>query len=630
MTDRHGPRDELPGLEGQTTDDITAGWSDADWASWFADTVEPSDRWQTLLDSSYDRPDDDYDSPDDDSREPDPDLLAGVGDLAALINVARAGPPPPLGILSWTRPTQGWEDSDERAATEGEVSSLASEFSRLSTESKQRFFNAWYRVHEGMQSGAQPVPEDERPPPVDSIVPELTPGGHLGRNWRLWAIPVVIAGFIFWAWVGGFGSEDEARDALQTEPTLTTQGPEEESASEDPEPSPPTATLGSALQDLVDSDPATFGLLQNFALILSAFEFSWTGSAEEAFELFNISQTADTANHPDEETTGIQAGATDIVKVIAFFLRMSQQQVYEAFNQSDFPCGEGEVATTFCLDGAPEVPAGEVVMVGATLDAPVPLESTDRSYLFFVGFEDGDPANNLTDGAGYGLGTDRRYLLSYSPGGGWVFEVEGVEESAARFIVLDDAVLLVVPLAELGASPTFRFATFENAGDGLDLTNTSDWAGDAVPSVGAQLLPVVPLESPTIAEVASAEDPPGDTACGGVLDVTSVHHLVRGRQARFLLGMADDVSLLVEEGFGLDITLEHPGGLRTWSVAIAPNRTTLSPDDPSLGENPTVFTPSGPEIDVLFDSNPPSGSTLTFLTTTADDTPCDTATITTP
>ncbi|HUG75569.1 MAG TPA: hypothetical protein VMM81_07870, partial [Acidimicrobiia bacterium] len=577
MTDRTGPRDELPGLEGQATDHITAGWSDADWESWFANVVESNSRWRILVES-FDLETgiprtSEWWATDLVTGARDPDLLRVMEGLEA--NTINTGSPESSNAAS----------IGSGSADVGKL--LADEFSRLSTESKQAFFDGWSRVRSS--EGTLFDPDYERPPPDDSIVPELTPGAGLGRNWRLWAIPLVFAGFIVgWAWLGGSGSEDEARDALQTEPPLTTQGPGEESVSEDPETSPPqteTASFGSALQSLVDSDPAAFGPLQNFASILSVFDFAWSGSAQSAFELFNIRRTGTSATHPDGETTGTQAGATDIVKVIAFFLSMSQQQVAEAFNQSDFPCGEGEVATTFCPDGAPEVPAGEVVMVGATLVAPVPLESTDRSYLYFVGFEDGDPANNLTDGAGYRLGTDRRYLLSYSPGGGWVVEVEGIEESAARFIVLDDAVLLVVPLAELGASPTFRFATFENAGDGLDLTNTSDWAGDAVPSVGAQLLPVVPLEPPTVTEVASAEDPPGDTACEGVLDVTSIRHLVRGRQARFMLGMADDVSLLVEDGFGLDITLKHPGGLRTWSVAIAPNRTTLSPDDPSLGEN---------------------------------------------
>lgn len=228
MTDRHGPQD-LPGLEGQSTEEITAGWSDQAWESWFRETVEPSDRWRTLLES-YNIDEgfgDDNDAAEarfarnDDSGEPDPDLLAGIKSLDALIDDGF------MGFISWTRVAQGWDASHERAATEGDVSSLAAEFARLSTESRQRFFEGWYRVHEDA------VPAD--PAPADSIVDELTPGAGLGRNWRLWAIPVVIGGIIvLWIWAGGSGSEDEAREALQGEPTVTT------AAESDPE---PTTTL---------------------------------------------------------------------------------------------------------------------------------------------------------------------------------------------------------------------------------------------------------------------------------------------------------------------------------------------------------------------------------------------------
>jgi hypothetical protein len=257
MTDRHGPRDGLPGLEGQTTDDITAGWSDADWESWFADTVEPSPRWQTLIES-YDSgvgfgrdardvyPEREF-ALDAGTGTVDPDLLAGVRDLETLSR--NPDRPPGSASESGVPAVEPGSEAVQTPGSDDAATSLASDFSRLSTQSKQRFFNGWYRIQEDTPAAAQPVPEDV-PPPVDSIVPELTPGAGLGRNWRLWAIPLVIAGFIVgWAWVGGFGSEDEARDALQTEPTVTTQGPEEDPAPDDTGSEPTSALPAGSLPD---------------------------------------------------------------------------------------------------------------------------------------------------------------------------------------------------------------------------------------------------------------------------------------------------------------------------------------------------------------------------------------------
>lgn len=525
----------------------------------------------------------------------------------------------------------------EAALAEGDEESEASEgsedaFDAMAADAEARTAALEASLAEGDEDDDDTEESEPAAEPTKEPVPMT--GGIPGLVWGILAAIAVAAILVIVLMSGGGSTTPTSGVAVApTEATASTAAPTTSQPTEDP--ATDTATFGGALQDLVEADPTTYGLLQQFAVLLSAFELGWTGSAESAFELFNIRQTTDTANHPDGSTTGTQGGATDIVKVIAFLVAMAQQDVDDAFNQSDFPCGEGEVATTVCTDGAPDVPPGDVIMVGATLAAAVPLDAADRSYLYFVGFEDGDPANNLTDGVSagdYGLGTDRRYLLSYSPSGGWIFEVEGVDgPSAARFIVLDDAVLLAVPADELGASPTFRFATFENAGDGLDQTNTSDWAGDAVPNVGAQLLPIVPLEPPTVVEAGSASDPEGDAgACASAFDAVATSYLVRGRQALFLLVMADDPREVVGDGFGLDISMEHPGGQRTWSIVIAADRTTMTPDDPSRGENPTVFAPTEPEIEVLFDSQPPPGSTLTFVTKDAAGNACDTFTFTTP
>ncbi|HSG79564.1 MAG TPA: hypothetical protein VLD62_08295, partial [Acidimicrobiia bacterium] len=494
-------------------------------------------------------------------------------------------------------------------------------------------------------------PESEEPESAEPV--SAATGGIPGLVWGIAAaIAAVVVVFLFVFMGGGSSttttaaattssaapttSSGVAASSSTSSTTSTTEGSTESSSSTSSSVVEETQTFGGALQELVDSDPATFGLLQNFVDLLAGLPFGWTGSVDYAFDLFNVRRTGAQALHPNGSERGSQSGSTDVVKVSGLRASLTQQAADAAFNNSDYPCGEGEIATTFCTDAAPDVPAGDIVMIGATLLAPIPLESPDRSFLYFVGIDDGDASNNVTEGAvgsrDYAIGTDRRFLLAYGPSDGWTFTVEGADEpSAARFMVREDAVLLVIPAGELPGSPAYRFATFENAGDTLDLTNTSDWAGDVVPNVGAQLLPIIPLEPPTVIELGSAEDPTGDAgSCPAAADVTGVTHLVRARQARLLVLLADDASPLLGDGIGLEITMEHPGGVRTWTIEVETSRTTLRADDPFAGENPRVFSPTGPEIIVDFENNVPSGSSFTVVTKDSEGAPCDTVEYTSP
>jgi hypothetical protein len=390
------------------------------------------------------------------------------------------------------------------------------------------------------------------------------------------------------------------------------------------------STFADALIALIGFDPATYELLQNYADIMVALAFGWDGSPDSAFELFDVRPIGRTARHPDGKTQANSAGATDVVKVSGARTSMSQSDVDDRFNNSDFPCGEGDVATTFCPDGAGD------------FNAEVPLDSTDRSYQYLVAFDDGDPANNVTDeDGGYSIGTDRQYTLTYTPASGWSLVVtneSGAASSAARWILRSDAMVLVIPADELATRPSFRLAAFENGGE-LDPTNTDDWSGDVVPAVGAQLSPVIPLEAPRIIEVGTATDPTGDAeSCDGgaldpaaVNDITEVVHTRRGRRALIRLTATADLSSLLESesGVGLVIALDFPGGIREWTASANTNTSRLIPDDPGRGEHPTVFA-FGDEIELLFKNDLPSGSTLTVRVGGPDDGACDTVTYSVP
>jgi hypothetical protein len=170
--------------------------------------------------------------------------------------------------------------------------------------------------------------------------------------------------------------------------------------------------------------------------------------------------------------------------------------------EAEFPCGEGANGTVLCGGaGLPPDASGDYLVLTMVLDAPVPVGDDELYEQYgFVFDQDGDTSNNFVASPSYPndtyQGTDRWYQVLLSPGqaprlealdatGGSLFPVA----SAARAVINDDVIMLMVPADEMLAScPAFRMTAFTHHGDyGFEPPNF--WAGDAEPPVDQPLTP---------------------------------------------------------------------------------------------------------------------------------------------
>ena len=194
---------------------------------------------------------------------------------------------------------------------------------------------------------------------------------------------------------------------------------------------------------------------------------------------------------------------TTIIRYAAAVTLMQLLQVNQLFNNSDFPCGQGPNGYTLCPTGASPVPAGDMVVLTSVLEKPVPLKDPKSYFQYgFVFDADGVELNNYQPGAQYPndffKGTDRWYVAGYDPAKGWTLQVTDASggttkplASAARVIIKDNAMVLVVPAAEFKvAKPKFRLTAFRHGGD-YGMKAPYDWDGSLLPAVadGLQAMP---------------------------------------------------------------------------------------------------------------------------------------------
>ncbi|MCB2224162.1 MAG: hypothetical protein KQH83_08305 [Actinobacteria bacterium] len=204
--------------------------------------------------------------------------------------------------------------------------------------------------------------------------------------------------------------------------------------------------------------------------------------------------------HSDGQQSTTSQGATDIIGTASATGEAPPEGTVQAFGNTDYPCGAGERGTTVC--GELPFPEGQVLVVAMALGGLVP--AADPAAYFQYGFvfdTDGDPANDYQASAAFPNdtfdGTDLWYDVEYSPENGWMLGVIdpsagfATVPSAARVVIVDYGMLLVVPVSEIGdpSVARYRVTAFRHLGD-WGMSPPYAWNGDAVPPVGEPLLPI--------------------------------------------------------------------------------------------------------------------------------------------
>ncbi len=183
----------------------------------------------------------------------------------------------------------------------------------------------------------------------------------------------------------------------------------------------------------------------------------------------------------------------------AFGVSLTAAQVAAAFSATNdnptFPEGQGPEGFTIHPDISTPMSAGGFVVVYQVVDEPIPLADPQRHFQYgFVFDSDGNTFNNYTPPAAFDndffRDTDRWYAVTYSPQAGWSLAVTDATNgnltavaSAARVIIRDNTMLLVVPVTEFAVpNPAYRVTSFAHNGDwGLNPPHT--WSGDPTPTV---------------------------------------------------------------------------------------------------------------------------------------------------
>ncbi len=178
----------------------------------------------------------------------------------------------------------------------------------------------------------------------------------------------------------------------------------------------------------------------------------------------------------------------------------------------NFPPGQGAIGYTLHPDMEVDMVPGEFhafhswMQLGGVIPIKDPEPKNRHTYAIVLD-SDGSSTNNWKARAGYPndfwQGTDRWYEVRYNQKdtpGVWSFRVWQVDAtgkkftqvaSAARAIIVEDAIVLVVPKSEIpGPSATWRTTTFVHQTDDLGETSPFLWSGDVEPAIGKPMHPV--------------------------------------------------------------------------------------------------------------------------------------------
>lgn len=226
-----------------------------------------------------------------------------------------------------------------------------------------------------------------------------------------------------------------------------------------------------------------------------------TGDGSDLCGSVDTDVSSDPTVHSSDEVEP-KPGAGDHTETharVAAQLTISQEQLDGSAGEL-LACGEHERGATICADPLSSPPPGEWVIVGNVTNGELPPNDPTYQYTYgFVFDADGSPINNYQADPAYPndwyQDTDTWYEATYNPSNGWSGSARVVSDSmpltlsdsAARFVIVDNAVFLLVPADELGSSePDYRITAFRHPGDwGFG----GDWSGDVEPPVIDGLAP---------------------------------------------------------------------------------------------------------------------------------------------
>jgi hypothetical protein len=163
----------------------------------------------------------------------------------------------------------------------------------------------------------------------------------------------------------------------------------------------------------------------------------------------------------------------------------------------DLPCGEGPLGPTLCPYETSAAEGPWVAMYG-TYDGALALDGGMSYYQYgFVFDVDGDDTNNYQAPPQWPAdsydGTDRWYQIFADPYGFGLDVLDATGgvitpvPSAARVLVLESGLLVLIPESELGDASEYRFTSFTHGGD---WGTSGPWSGDVTPAVGQPLVPL--------------------------------------------------------------------------------------------------------------------------------------------
>ncbi len=186
---------------------------------------------------------------------------------------------------------------------------------------------------------------------------------------------------------------------------------------------------------------------------------------------------------------------TEIAAIGTVRMNMTLEAANENFNNTEYPCGQGEHGFTICTDPPGEVVPGEYLVVFNVLNGPLPLSNDHYHNQYAFVFEsDNNLFNNYQPeppfSADFFKGTDLWYTAYYSHWGDqWHIEIDDlvnqqlIFESPARIIIQDNVIMLVAPASDfIAEQPHFRVSAFQHTGD-WGQKPPYDWKGDVEPPV---------------------------------------------------------------------------------------------------------------------------------------------------
>lgn len=185
----------------------------------------------------------------------------------------------------------------------------------------------------------------------------------------------------------------------------------------------------------------------------------------------------------------------------ANFWRSSASQ--ESAVDVNFPPGQGPIGYTIHPNKEAVMQPGDFHMFHLVMRDPIPVKDADkknRHTYAFVLDSDGNAANDFKPLPAFPndfwKGTDRWYQIDYTDAGGWTLKVSQVDSSnnvtevasAARAIVVNDSIVMVVPKSEVpGPGAKWRASSFVHQGD-FGVGAPYLWSGDVEPTVASPLV----------------------------------------------------------------------------------------------------------------------------------------------